>query len=44
MLIDVSQSLQSYIEDCETCCNPIQITVQAENREILSFKAENIEQ
>ena len=44
MLIDVSQSSQSYIEDCETCCNPIQIIVQTENHEILSFQAENIEQ
>lgn len=44
MLIDVSQTKQSYIEDCETCCNPIQVTVHTENREIVSFQAINIEQ
>jgi len=44
MLIDRSQAAQSYIEDCETCCNPIQITVHIENQEIISFQAENIEQ
>ncbi|QXP79867.1 MULTISPECIES: CPXCG motif-containing cysteine-rich protein [Winogradskyella] len=44
MLIDRSQTTQSYIEDCETCCNPIQITVHIENQEITSFQAENIEQ
>ena len=29
MLIDVSQEHQKYIEDCEVCCNPIEITVTA---------------
>lgn len=44
MLIDVSQTHQSYIEDCEICCNPIQITANTENQEIVSFQADNIEQ
>jgi len=44
MLIDTSQSQQTYIEDCETCCNPIQLTVASENQEIIGFQAENIEQ
>ncbi len=44
MLIDTSQSQQTYIEDCETCCNPIQLTVVSENQEIIGFQAENIEQ
>jgi hypothetical protein len=44
MLIDTSQSYQSYIEDCEVCCNPIQLNVNTENNEILSFDAQNIEQ
>lgn len=44
MLIDTSQTHQNYIEDCEICCNPIQITVQTEHQEIISFQAENIEQ
>jgi hypothetical protein len=44
MLIDMSQHTQNYIEDCEICCNPIQIAVSCENHEILSFQAESIEQ
>lgn len=44
MLIDTSQNHQSYIEDCEICCNPIQLTVTTENQEISNFQAESIEQ
>ncbi len=44
MLIDTSQSHQCYIEDCEICCNPIQLSVVSENQEIIGFEAENIEQ
>lgn len=44
MLIDTSQRRQNYIEDCEICCNPIQIDVTCEDQEIVSFQAENIEQ
>ena len=44
MLIDTSLSKQGYIEDCEVCCNPIQIDITTENQEITSFTAENIEQ
>lgn len=43
MLIDTSQSKQNYIEDCEVCCNPIQLLVTSENQEITSFQAESIE-
>ncbi|MBR9844902.1 MAG: CPXCG motif-containing cysteine-rich protein [Algicola sp.] len=44
MLMDISQAEQSYIEDCEVCCNPIQLTIRTENNEISSFEAQNIEQ
>ena len=44
MLIDISQRKQSYIEDCEVCCNPIQLNISTENNEISSFEAQNIEQ
>lgn len=44
MLIDLSQRQQSYIEDCEICCNPIQISTTIESQEIVSFQAESIEQ
>ncbi|WCO02284.1 CPXCG motif-containing cysteine-rich protein [Psychroserpens ponticola] len=44
MLIDFSQVKQTYIEDCEVCCNPIQLNISTENNAILSFEAKNIEQ
>ncbi|WP_299227327.1 CPXCG motif-containing cysteine-rich protein [uncultured Psychroserpens sp.] len=44
MLIDISQIKQSYIEDCEVCCNPIQLHITTENQEIINFLAQNIEQ
>jgi len=43
MLLDTSTS-ETYIEDCEICCNPIQITTQFENNELIAFEAINIEQ
>lgn len=44
MLVDYSVSDQNYIEDCEICCNPIQLDIVIENNEITSFQAESIEQ
>jgi len=39
MLVDISQKQQNYIEDCEVCCNPIQLIISIENREIAGFEA-----
>jgi len=44
MLVDVAQNQQTYIEDCEICCNPIQISIITEDQEIINFQAEKIEQ
>ncbi|WP_370391657.1 CPXCG motif-containing cysteine-rich protein [uncultured Winogradskyella sp.] len=44
MLIDLSQSAQTYIEDCEICCNPIQVSVTTAHNDIVSFEARSIEQ
>lgn len=44
MLIDISQRNQSYIEDCEVCCNPIQINTATDYENLISFSAESIEQ
>ncbi len=32
---------QSFIQDCETCCKPIQISVEFQGNEIVSFSAES---
>ncbi|WP_373400275.1 CPXCG motif-containing cysteine-rich protein [Algoriphagus halophilus] len=44
MLIDPSVSKQQYIEDCEVCCNPIELKIEIEEGEILLFDANSIEQ
>ncbi len=43
MLLDPSAST-SYVEDCEVCCNPIQLTTNFSNLELEGFTAESIEQ
>lgn len=44
MLIDPSISKQTYVEDCEVCCNPISITSQFNGEELIGFEAVNLEQ
>jgi len=44
MLLDSSVSQQTYVEDCEVCCNPIQITPSFEAELLIGFEAVNIEQ
>ncbi|GAB2991760.1 hypothetical protein GCM10027284_05500 [Cyclobacterium sediminis] len=44
MLLDPSIPEQSYIEDCEVCCNPIQVNYQFIDGELHTFDADSIEQ
>ena len=44
MLLDTSVSYQEYVEDCEVCCNPIQLHPRFRNQELVSFDAISIEQ
>lgn len=44
MLLDPAISRQSYIEDCEVCCHPIQIKYELEGEDLLLFDAISIEQ
>lgn len=43
-ILDPSVSSQVYIEDCEVCCNPIEVEVQVDEGEIIFFEARSIEQ
>ncbi|MEL6674502.1 MAG: CPXCG motif-containing cysteine-rich protein [Bacteroidota bacterium] len=43
-LLDLSVPHQTYIEDCEVCCNPIEVAVAVEEGEIVQFEAKSIEQ
>jgi hypothetical protein len=41
MLLDTSVAKQSYMEDCEVCCNPIRISfmIDAAEETVTSFEA-----
>lgn len=39
MLIDLYSGDQTYIEDCEVCCNPIEIDFRVDDGLIISFEA-----
>jgi hypothetical protein len=39
VLVDCSQTRQSYIEDCSVCCRPIQIDAVCEDGVILGVSA-----
>ena len=40
MLLDLSaEGEQIYIEDCEVCCNPIQISYSCEESKVRNFEA-----
>ena len=44
MILDASVSQQTYIEDCEVCCNPIEISPIFEEGELMNFQSQSIEQ
>jgi transcription elongation factor Elf1 len=44
MLLDPSIKQQNYVEDCEICCNPIEVTLQFNNSILESFQVNNLEQ
>mgnify|MGYP000297693508 FL=1 len=44
MLLDTSVRYQVYVEDCEVCCNPIELTVAYEDAVLTQFQASSIEQ
>ncbi|WP_121666732.1 CPXCG motif-containing cysteine-rich protein [Mesonia aquimarina] len=43
MLLDPSVS-QTYVEDCEVCCNPIKIEVKFESGNLIDFRTGSLEQ
>lgn len=44
VLLDPSVAEQTFVEDCEVCCQPIEITVTFESNELAGFEANSIEQ
>ena len=42
MVLDLSVGRQTYIEDCEVCCKPIEISFTVEGDELASFYAKTL--
>ena len=43
MVLDTSVGAQSYIEDCEVCCRPIQLRYAVEDGEVIEFEAKGLD-
>ncbi len=43
MLFDNSVAAQTFIEDCEVCCNPIEIKIAFENFELKEIDVQSID-
>jgi transcription elongation factor Elf1 len=39
MVLDLSVARQTYVEDCEVCCKPIEISFSVEDNELGDFHA-----
>ena len=42
MVLDTSVKRQTYIEDCEVCCHPIEVRYTVEDDEVFQFEARAI--
>jgi hypothetical protein len=43
MVLDLSVRRQTYVEDCEVCCRPIEITYSVQDDELAAFNAKTLE-
>ena len=39
MVLDTSVGVQTYVEDCEVCCQPIEISYRIEEEALADFDA-----
>ena len=43
MVLDLSVHRHSYVEDCEVCCNPLEINYTVEDDALAEFEAKCLE-
>ena len=43
MVLDLSVRRQSYVEDCEVCCNPVEISYSVQDEELVGFVARKLD-
>jgi hypothetical protein len=44
MLLDSSLVQTEYVEDCEICCNPINLVYGFEDQNLTHFEAQNLDE
>jgi hypothetical protein len=42
MVLDPSAGSQTYVEDCEVCCKPIEISCTFDDEELVGFDAQTL--
>ena len=42
-VLDLSAGGQTYVEDCEVCCRPIEINFEVEDDALVSFSAQQLD-
>jgi len=42
MVVDLSVPRQTYVEDCEVCCHPIEVRYTVEDDDVCHFEARAI--
>jgi len=40
VVLELSEASQQYTEDCEVCCQPLEIEYTVENETVINFSAE----
>jgi transcription elongation factor Elf1 len=43
MVLDLSVDLHTYVEDCEVCCNPLEISYAVEDDDLAHFEVKRLE-
>lgn len=41
VVVDISAGSQAYVEDCQVCCQPMQVTIEVDGNELLSVSADS---
>ena len=44
VVLDPSVRSQTYVEDCEVCCHPIEIRYSIEDDEVADFQAKSLDE
>lgn len=42
MVLDLSVHKQTYVEDCEVCCSPIEVSYTVSDEELVEFSARTL--